>query len=172
MGFQQPEAGWVSVFGKRVSAENAARLRGSMAWQPQLPSMGNSRVLDWLLRPFEFERNQPLKPEPARIHELMVALLLPHKLLQQSMQQLSGGEQQRMILLLCVLLQRDILLLDEPTASLDERAKESVAKLLSGLTGTTILAATHDHWFGRQCHRVIPLAGGENSGSTTQQHSS
>ncbi|HWO94728.1 MAG TPA: ABC transporter ATP-binding protein [Dehalococcoidia bacterium] len=60
---------------------------------------------------------------------------------------LSGGEAQRVNLARAFALQPEVLLLDEPFASLDAPSRESLADLLSRLireTGVTALFVTHD----------------------------
>jgi cobalt/nickel transport system ATP-binding protein len=56
---------------------------------------------------------------------------------------LSGGEKQRAALASVLVMEPEILLLDEPTASLDPRARKKLITLLSGLPRTKIIA-THD----------------------------
>jgi zinc transport system ATP-binding protein len=58
---------------------------------------------------------------------------------------LSGGQAQRTLIARALVSQPALLLLDEPTASVDIEAEESIYKLLSSLQGTmTILMVTHD----------------------------
>lgn len=58
---------------------------------------------------------------------------------------LSGGQQQRLCLARALALEPEILLLDEPTASLDARASERVERLLSGLAETRrLLLVSHN----------------------------
>jgi len=76
---------------------------------------------------------------------------------------LSGGEQQRLALARAWALQPDVLLLDEPTASLDPSAKREVEQLLAEFAeqGTTLLMASHN--FGqvkRLAQRVVYLEHG------------
>jgi tungstate transport system ATP-binding protein len=58
---------------------------------------------------------------------------------------LSGGEQQRVALARAWALQPDVLLLDEPTASLDPHAMREVEALISEIaaSGTAIIMTTH-----------------------------
>ncbi|GHT98480.1 putative ABC transporter ATP-binding protein [Spirochaetia bacterium] len=56
---------------------------------------------------------------------------------------LSGGEKQRAALAGVLIMERDILLLDEPTAALDPRARKNLITLLKNLQGTKIIAS-HD----------------------------
>lgn len=59
---------------------------------------------------------------------------------------LSGGQQQRLALARAWALQPDVLLLDEPTASLDPSAKREVEQLLAEFEagGPTLLMASHN----------------------------
>ena len=61
--------------------------------------------------------------------------------------QLSGGQAQRVALARAVLLQPQVILADEPTASLDDAAaRDAVGLLLSTAQahGATLVIATHD----------------------------
>ncbi|HCY63122.1 MAG TPA: ABC transporter ATP-binding protein [Oxalobacteraceae bacterium] len=59
---------------------------------------------------------------------------------------LSGGEKQRVALARAKVLKPKLLLLDEPTASLDGTAREQVIALIPSLTaaGSSVIMATHD----------------------------
>lgn len=59
---------------------------------------------------------------------------------------LSGGERQRVALARAMILEPAVLIVDEPTASLDRRWADTVIDLLvaTAETGTTVLAASHD----------------------------
>lgn len=59
---------------------------------------------------------------------------------------LSGGEQQRIALIRLILKNPEIIIADEPTASLDKKNGEMVMKTLKNLNkeGKTVLVVTHD----------------------------
>ncbi len=64
--------------------------------------------------------------------------------LQSDATQLSGGQQQRLCIARSLMLKPEILLLDEPTSSLDHQACLRIEKLLKELRGsTTILLVSH-----------------------------
>ena len=76
---------------------------------------------------------------------------------------LSGGQQQRLALARAWALQPDVLLLDEPTASLDPNAKREVELLLAEFAdqGTTLLIASHNlGQVKRLAQRVVYLEQG------------
>jgi tungstate transport system ATP-binding protein len=60
--------------------------------------------------------------------------------------ELSGGQQQRLALALAWALRPDVLLLDEPTASLDPGAKREVEALIAAFAddGVTVVLASHN----------------------------
>lgn len=76
---------------------------------------------------------------------------------------LSGGELQRVLLARTLLWEPEILLLDEPTASMDLVASEAFLDLIAGLQGEqglTILMITHDfHCIRNRADRVGLIAG-------------
>ena len=74
--------------------------------------------------------------------------------------QLSGGERRRAAIASVLSMEPDILLLDEPSANLDARARRKLITLLDSFSHT-ILLATHDIEMARElCNRVIVLEEG------------
>jgi tungstate transport system ATP-binding protein len=76
---------------------------------------------------------------------------------------LSGGQQQRLALARAWALRPDLLLLDEPTASLDPSAKREVERLIAEIAseGTTVVMSTHNlGQVKRLCTRVAYLEAG------------
>lgn len=73
--------------------------------------------------------------------------------------ELSGGEQQRIALARLMLKEKDIILADEPTGSLDEDNRDIILKLLKQLNdeGKTIVLVTHDKTVANMCNREINI---------------
>jgi ABC-2 type transport system ATP-binding protein len=77
---------------------------------------------------------------------------------------LSGGNRQRVNIAIGLLSEPDVLLLDEPSASLDPRQRERLWEFLRALTerGTAIIFSTHNVAEAeRNADRILVLADGE-----------
>jgi ABC-type polar amino acid transport system ATPase subunit len=77
--------------------------------------------------------------------------------------ELSGGEAQRVAIARALAVEPPVLLMDEPTASLDPARRGELAATLRELAaqGRTVIVATHDAEFARACaHRVVVVDGG------------
>jgi ABC-type polar amino acid transport system ATPase subunit len=77
--------------------------------------------------------------------------------------ELSGGEAQRVAIARALAVDPPILLMDEPTASLDPERREELGALLQRLLaqGRTLLISTHDEEFARRfATRIVRLERG------------
>ncbi len=99
---------------------------------------------------------------PALVHEaLHMVGLAPERFAGRSWQELSGGEAQRVALAQRLVLRPRVLLLDEPTASLDRESAERV--MAAALTArdawhTSLVIVSHDHrWLRAVCDRMLQL---------------
>ena len=109
-----------------------------------------------------YARGMPQREAENRARALLAALGVEHRA-HALPHELSGGEAQRVAIARALAVDPPLLLLDEPTASLDANRRAELRDLLCGLTreGRTLLVATHDEEFARDCaSRVLRVREG------------
>lgn len=78
--------------------------------------------------------------------------------------EISGGQQQRVAIARAIVGPRQLVLADEPTASLDSATSDRVIDLLATLVerrGITVVLVTHESRFAAWANRVIHMRDGE-----------
>ena len=94
-----------------------------------------------------------------------VRLSDPELILERYPHQLSGGQQQRIVIAMAFLTNPDLLVLDEPTASLDVTMEREIVDLLAEMQvahGTAALFISHSLGLVRRiCERVAVMYGGQ-----------
>ena len=105
----------------------------------------------------------PLASAQAQAMELLESLGVAHRV-NALPRELSGGEAQRVAIARAMAMEPPLLLMDEPTASLDPARRGELGETLVELTkgGRTLVVTTHDDDFARAfANRVVILAEGE-----------
>ncbi len=166
-GMLRPDSGTVTLNGRNVASLARAALARSIAVVPQETHLAfDYSVLEIALMgryphlgTFELEG-----PRDAAIAREALAATGTGALERRSFATLSGGEKQRVVIASALAQQAEILLLDEPTASLDLGYQFDVAALLARLNrdrALTIVVATHDLNFAASlCGSIVMLAEG------------
>lgn len=135
-GLLKPDHAWVSTgIEKQAWKYYRKLLRQQIMYLHQTPYLFDSTV----------EKNLNYVHSSLAIDEAMQWAGISH-LATQSAHGLSGGERQRVALARVWLKQPGILLLDEPTANLDQESRERTIDLLCSLKekGVAIVIASHD----------------------------
>lgn len=103
-----------------------------------------------------------LADRPRRVGAALDRLGLSHRR-DQLAGTLSGGWKQRLALAACILHEPSLLLLDEPTAGVDPKARREFWDEIHALAadGMTVLVSTHYMDEAERCHRIAYLAYGK-----------
>lgn len=162
-GFLRPDAGDVRLEGRSLASLSRRALAARLAFVPQETHLTfDYSVLEVALMgryphlgPFALEGPGDL----AIAREALDATGTAH-LASRVFATLSGGEKQRAVIASALAQQAAILLLDEPTASLDLGYQIDIAALLTRLNrerGLTLVVATHDLNFAAALCRTLVL---------------
>ena len=158
-GLLRPDAGGGTCLGFDLLRE-PMRIRQQVGYMTQRFSLyGDLTVrqnLEFVARLYELpERDRAIADILQRMEMTPRAAQLAREL--------SGGWKQRLALAACVLHRPRLLLLDEPTAGVDARARREFWDLIHDMSadGLTVLVSTHYMDEAERCHRVVYLAGGK-----------
>jgi peptide/nickel transport system ATP-binding protein len=148
-----PSAGRILYRGRDVSAISRRRFRAlrpeiQMVFQDPGASLNPSMTIRQTLRePFRLHDGVARNELEARVQELMRLVQLEPVLLGRRPDQLSGGQKQRVGIARAIASNPALVVLDEPTSSLDMSLRLSLLELLEDLQrrlGMTYLFITHD----------------------------
>jgi ABC-2 type transport system ATP-binding protein len=134
---------------------------GATGWVPQQPALYSKLSVAENLRLFA-RLEKVADPEAAVVRMLDQTALADRA--GEEVGRLSGGNQQRVNIAIGLLSEPSVLLLDEPSASLDPRQRERLWEFISALAqgGTTVVFSTHNVTeIERYASRVLLLADGE-----------
>jgi ABC-2 type transport system ATP-binding protein len=149
-------AGSLKPSGGSVSLE-----QGTIGWVPQQPALYSKLSVAENLRLFARLEKRP--DVPAVVERMLDQTNLRDRA-DDEVGKLSGGNRQRVNIAIGLLAEPSVLLLDEPTSSLDPRQREVLWTFVSGLAeaGTAVVYATHNVAEAeRYADRVLVLADGE-----------
>jgi len=142
LGFAPEFQGAVEIDGCLLNSASVRSLRRRIAYLPQDASFLAAQVGAALEAPFLFRANRELQWDRDRVRMRLDAMGLARIGFDDTIETLSGGERQRLALVSALLLERPILLLDEPCAALDVDAAEAVGAAIP--SSAAVLCACHD----------------------------
>ena len=138
-GLSRPTTGSISIFGDEVAPNSTAHLDRIGYFDQLRPLYNGFRVKEMLT--FGRKLNQHWDDDAAR--QWLTDLDIP---MNQRVGQLSLGQQAEVALTLCMGKRPDLLLLDEPVASLDPLARRQLLQSLMGTVaerGMTVFLSSH-----------------------------
>lgn len=172
LGLLKPTSGQIRLFGETPRTGNRR-----IGYTPQFSSLEASLTLrardivGFGLDGHRWGMALPNKMRAAKITRALEEVDGLH-LAEASFSELSGGERQRLLIAQALLSDPELLLLDEPLASLDmSHAQEMVALVdrIRRTRGTAVLFVTHDVNPVLPClDKVLYLAGGQSTLGTVQ----
>ena len=145
-----PESGNIVVLGKPISDWDPQELRRNVILVPQESQMFSGTVRDNLVWGLS-KVGQTIDDDS--LHEILREVKLDSLKLDDDAFNLSGGEKQRIAIARALVMNPEALLLDEPTASLDEESALAVENVLNDVIQKRqigILIVTHNK---EQAHR-------------------
>jgi len=116
--------------GRSLRAEAIPAYRKKVVYLHQRPALFEGIVEDNLRHPFALTVHRGKRFDKARAVDLLGNFKRDETFLEKSTRDLSGGEAQIVALIRCLQLDPTMLLLDEPTASLDRATAEAAEQLL------------------------------------------
>lgn len=153
LGFERLDGGGVFFGGEEVGPESVWRLRREVVYVPQRVELGQGTVRDKVAGILGFRANRGIAMEVGEFERLG----LTADILDRGTAELSGGERQRVGLALGLMMGRKVLLLDEPTAALDEDSRKLVRRRIDELSGNyTVIVIAHDEAWAEGA-RVVEL---------------
>jgi putative ABC transport system ATP-binding protein len=150
-----PDDGVIHYRDRDLRDYDVLELRREIALVPQLPALLPGSVAQ------NVNYGPGLCGRRYELHQVLALAGLDESFAARSVQQLSVGEQQRVMLARALALAPAVLLLDEPTAALDERSRDAVERTLLELhrrVSAAIIVVTHDQAQARRLgDRILVL---------------
>jgi ABC-2 type transport system ATP-binding protein len=158
-GLLTPDAGQGTVLGFDVRGDSA-RIKREVGYMTQRFSLYEDLTIEENL--FFVARLYKLSPRRQIVAATLERLGLASRRGQQA-GALSGGWKQRLALAACIMHRPRLLLLDEPTAGVDPKARrefwDEIHRLAAG--GLTVLVSTHYMDEAERCHRISYISYGK-----------
>src|SRR5881227_1240882 len=136
-----PDSGTITYRGRDVRDYDVLELRREISLVPQLPALLPGTVAE------NITYAPQLSGRECDIGHALTLAGLDNTFAERPARELSVGEQQRVMLARALALTPAVLLLDEPTAALDERSRDAVERTLLDLherVSAALIVVTHD----------------------------
>ena len=171
MRLYDPAAGQILLDGVDLREYKLGDLRNQFAVVLQDPVLFSASIAENIAyaRPGASEREIVAAASAANAHEFIVSLPQGYETpVGERGMHLSGGERQRIALARAFLKNAPILILDEPTSSVDVTTEGGIVQAMEQLiAGRTTFLIAHRAATLRQCHRVLVIENGRLVTSTT-----
>ncbi|MHB9021936.1 MAG: thiol reductant ABC exporter subunit CydD, partial [Halothiobacillus sp.] len=171
LGFLKPQSGEIWINDKRLSATDPAAWQAQIAWLPQNPTLFHGTLAENIAMdpqssgPKFSGQGDALRAAAANAHALDFIERLPlgfDTLVGERGQGLSGGEIQRIALARAFYKDAPVIVLDEPSASLDPESERLITEAIDRLTTErTVLVIAHRLATIEHSDQIVVLEGGQ-----------
>ncbi|MHA5048031.1 thiol reductant ABC exporter subunit CydD [Streptomyces sp. SD15] len=165
LGFVEPAAGRVRIGGVDLAEADVEEWRSRVAWVPQRPHLYVGSIAENVRLARPDADDAAVRRALADAGALEFVDVLPdgvETVLGEDGAGLSAGQRQRLALARAFLADRPVLLLDEPTASLDGATEEAIVAAVRRLAvGRTVLLVAHRPALLAVADRVVRLESGD-----------
>lgn len=163
MGLEPLSEGFINIDGELLNPQSAQPFRRLMAYVPQhtqLPAPTMNLLLGELTALRANRDTRAATPNPQRQETLMQLMGLPPALADKPVAELNAGQAYRMMVVVAAMMNKQILLIDEPAAPLDSAAAQRVDNFLHEMAsvGTAIVAVSQDQLFADSCNHTVALS--------------
>jgi polar amino acid transport system ATP-binding protein/putative ABC transport system ATP-binding protein len=149
-GYIIPNAGQIFINDLQLAPATIKEIRDFITWIPQNVNLPVSNGLGLI-------KLLHIQAKTDYINNLCHQLGLEDDILSKDFDIISGGQKQRILISICLCLDKKIILMDEPTASLDNKSISLLINLLDSLEGKTILSASHNQQWVNSAGNTITL---------------
>lgn len=157
---EEVQEGTISLDNTPILDMVPAQLRRCVAYVQQMPTLLSGTVRDNLLLPFAFKANANLtRPTDQELTDHLTSFLLDGVTLESRADKLSVGQSQRVCIIRSLLLSPEVILLDEPTASLDAKSAAVVLDKAEELVGRgmTVIMISHSETVPRGVTHIVTV---------------
>lgn len=156
-----PNEGQININGVNSNKYSISNIREKIGYVAQEEFLFNGTLYDNL---FLNKKDNLNKKDLINVCEITASLdfinNLPHKfntIVENNGENFSGGQIQRIALARAILKNPDILVLDEPTSSLDKETSDKIKENLIKIKYTKIIL-THDIEFAKKCDKIFIIS--------------
>lgn len=159
IGLVSVRSGSIRIGEHELNEKTCNIVRRMVMYLPQELLFPSEILNDFVIHILKVGRAKDVHKSMAELYKNLSLLGLDKEMLDKRLSEISGGQRQRLMLATLALLDRELWLLDEPTAALDEASRDLVISFLRAKQkeGKTIVAVSHDACFASHCSTLIPL---------------
>lgn len=154
MGFVDPDQGHILFGSSEVKAGNMQKIRSQIGYLSQDIDFPNGKAGDVFDEIFRYLPGRHALYSTEVLHEKLRLVSLPPEILQKNTADISGEDRQKLGWALIMLLDRPVLLLDEPTSALSKKQKQFFVDYICS-SGKTVICASHDPEWQQNGMRII-----------------